>query len=119
MPLIKTSYPQVLNSLRGPTAGRTFLLFYSSIVNGQMWCPDCRAVEGIVEDAFEGDDKPKCAIVWVERDEWKKPDGAERVQWNLRGLPTIIRFEEGAETGRLVEGEMLDGARWSAFLAGK
>ncbi|BEJ11712.1 hypothetical protein CspHIS471_0201720 [Cutaneotrichosporon sp. HIS471] len=119
MPLLKSTYPQTINALRGTTAGRTFLIFYSNIVNGQMWCPDCRAVEGIVEDAFDADDKPTCAIVWVERDEWKKPNGAERVQWNLTGLPTIIRFEGGNETARLVEGEMLDNARWRAFLDGK
>ncbi|BEJ04358.1 hypothetical protein CcaverHIS641_0201750 [Cutaneotrichosporon cavernicola] len=109
MPLLKSTYPHTINALRGPTAGRTFLLFYSNIVNGQMW----------TAGTSRGSWRMPCAIIWVERDEWKKPNGAERVQWNLTGLPTIIRFEGGNETARLVEGEMLDNSRWRAFLDGK
>ncbi|GMK56336.1 hypothetical protein CspeluHIS016_0301760 [Cutaneotrichosporon spelunceum] len=116
MPLIKSTYPQTINALRGPTAGRTFLLFMSNIVNGQMWCPDCRNVESLVEAAFEGDDQPTCAIVWITREDWKKPDCPERVQWKLTGLPTIIRFDDGHENGRLVEGEMLSSSGWRDFL---
>ena len=34
------SYPHVMNQLNGPTAPKyTFLVFYASVVDGQMWCP--------------------------------------------------------------------------------
>jgi hypothetical protein len=33
-------YPHVMNGLNGPTAPKyTYLVFYSSVVNGKMWCP--------------------------------------------------------------------------------
>jgi hypothetical protein len=38
--LTHSSYPHVMNSIAGPDAPKyTFLIFYSSVVNGQMWCP--------------------------------------------------------------------------------
>jgi hypothetical protein len=37
-------YPHVLNSINSPAAPRyTFMVFYSSVVGGQMWCPVSRA----------------------------------------------------------------------------
>lgn len=75
-----SSYPHIMNGLNGPTAPKyTFLIFYASIVDGQMWCPvslllssaelaeidfgsrnrqDCRRVESTVKEAFDGPDKP-------------------------------------------------------------
>ena len=33
-------YPHIMNGINGPTAPKyTYLVFYSSVVNGKMWCP--------------------------------------------------------------------------------
>ncbi|OCF34351.1 hypothetical protein I317_05528 [Kwoniella heveanensis CBS 569] len=118
MPLHATPYPHVMNSLNGPTAPeKTFLVFYSNVVNGQMWCPDCRDVEQVVKDTFDGADKPKAIIYWVGTiAEWRTPKNSARVDWNVQSVPTILRIENGKETARLVEGEILDAGRLAAFV---
>ncbi|WWD20412.1 hypothetical protein CI109_104888 [Kwoniella shandongensis] len=118
MPLISTPFPHVANSINGPTApAATFLIFYSDYVDGQMWCPDCRAVESTVKEAFDGPEKPKGIINWVGiKEEWRKPNNKARVDYNVVGIPTIIRIENGKETARLVEDEILDKQRFEAFL---
>ncbi|KAL7425239.1 hypothetical protein Q5752_000927 [Cryptotrichosporon argae] len=121
MPLLATPYPHVMNGLAGSTApAHTFLIFYSSVENGKMWCPDCRDVEATVKRAFDGDDKPKGIIYWVgNRTEWRTPSNKARVDWNVHNVPTILRIEAGKETGRLTEGEILDSAKLKALLTGQ
>lgn len=65
-------------------ATEEYIIFYSSVVDGKMWCPvssisigrrnfylyfpplqDCRDVEGLVEQAFGGADSPSALIVYV------------------------------------------------------
>lgn len=44
-----------------------------------------------------------------------------RTKWNVNAIPTLVRFElvDGnvKETGRLVEGQILDRARLSKFVS--
>ena len=70
-----------MSALGGPSAPKhTFLVFYSNVVNGKMWCPvslqvvfpvcvaatmssqsdsqDCVKVEDTVNKAFEGENQP-------------------------------------------------------------
>ena len=86
----ETSYPHVMNALGGPSAPKhTFLVFYSNVVNGKMWCPvslqvvfpvcvaatmssqsdsqDCVKVEDTVNKAFEGKDQPSKLALRAER----------------------------------------------------
>ncbi|PPQ66376.1 hypothetical protein CVT26_011095 [Gymnopilus dilepis] len=79
-----------------------FVVFYSSVVNGEMWCPDCRQVEGIVKEVFSGNG-PDALIVYVgDRTQWKKPDNIYRQEpWHISNVPTIIRLKDGKEDGRL------------------
>ncbi|OXG19425.1 hypothetical protein C366_02271 [Cryptococcus neoformans Tu401-1] len=118
MPLQTAPYPHVFNALNGPTAPAiSYIVFYSNIVDGQMWCPDCRAVENVVKEAFDAPDKPNAAIFWVgNRQEWRTPNNQARTEWNVNSVPTILRLENGKETGRLVEDEILDKARLQAFI---
>ncbi|OWZ67703.1 hypothetical protein AYX15_01376 [Cryptococcus neoformans] len=118
MPLQTAPYPHVFNALNGPTAPAiSYIVFYSNIVDGQMWCPDCRAVENVVKETFDAPDKPNAAIFWVgNRQEWRTPNNQARTEWNVNSVPTILRLENGKETGRLVEDEILDKARLQAFI---
>ncbi|ORY34598.1 hypothetical protein BCR39DRAFT_513556 [Naematelia encephala] len=118
MPLHAKPYPHVFNSLNGPTApAQTYLVFYSSVVDGRMWCPDCRNVEQVVKDAFDGPDKPKAIIHWVgTSSEWKTETNPARVDWNVQTIPTILRIENGKETARLVENDILEEGRLASFI---
>ncbi|GHJ85424.1 hypothetical protein NliqN6_1826 [Naganishia liquefaciens] len=121
MPLISTPYPQVMNGLFGPDARQpVFLVFYSAVIpaTGQMWCPDCRDVEATVKETFDRADKPKAIIVWLEREDWRRPDNEARIKWNVQNIPTILRLEDGKETGRLVESAILDATRLKSFVGG-
>ncbi|EEB94596.1 hypothetical protein MPER_06563 [Moniliophthora perniciosa FA553] len=75
-----------------------YVVFYSSIVDGQLWCPDCREVESLIKDTFSPPDAPPAVIVYV----GDKPAGP----WNLTSIPTIVKLVNGKEHGRLVEDEI-------------
>ncbi|TDL28083.1 hypothetical protein BD410DRAFT_835324 [Rickenella mellea] len=44
-----------------------FLIFYSSIdaTTKEMWCPDCRRVEALVDETFGKETSPAATIVYV------------------------------------------------------
>ncbi|KAF8078972.1 hypothetical protein FPV67DRAFT_1402857 [Lyophyllum atratum] len=92
-----------------------YLIFYSSIVDGRSWCPDCRDVEDLVRETFGLDASPSALIVYVgDRAEWKSPSNVLRAEpWNLTDIPTIVRVRDGA---RLVESEIAGGL--SEFVKG-
>ncbi|KZT62582.1 thioredoxin-like protein [Calocera cornea HHB12733] len=120
MPLLYTAYPRVLNSFYGPSPPkRPFLIYYASIdpATGQMWCPDCRAVESTVKDLFEKEDGPTGLIIWVgQRAEWKDPNNQYRKEAGITGVPTIVKLKDGKEVARLVEYNILDKDKLSAFM---
>jgi len=83
-----------------------FVIFYASRgKDGIMWCPDCRAVEGLVKDTFEAKDSPAAVIIYVgQRDEWKTPKNQWRGRpWGIQSVPTIVRTRDDE---RLVESEI-------------
>lgn len=95
----------------------SFLVFYSSIVDGKMWCPDCVDVEPSVREAFEGKDKADALLFYVgKKEEWRTPENVARVDWKVSGIPTIIKLQEGKEIARVTETEILDSGKWQAFL---
>jgi hypothetical protein len=47
-----------------------------------------------VKTTFDGPDKPKAVIIWLEREEWRKRDNEARVKWNVQNLPTILRLQD-------------------------
>ncbi|KAK6007330.1 hypothetical protein QM012_006338 [Aureobasidium pullulans] len=118
MPLIEKSYPAIMSAIKSSSVPKTsFLVFYSSIVDGKMWCPDCVDVEPSVREAFDGADKPEAMLFYVgKKEEWRTLENVARVDWNVRGIPTIIKLEEGKETARVTETEILDNSKWQAFL---
>ncbi|KAI0785339.1 hypothetical protein BC629DRAFT_1288801 [Irpex lacteus] len=107
MPLRYTEDPASVDTVHA--ASDKYLIFYSSRDDsGELWCPDCRAVEGIVEKKFSSPTGPSALIVWVgQRAEWKTPSNVFRGEpWKVESIPTIIRVEDGA---KLVLDEIPDG----------
>ena len=51
---------------------------------------------------------------------WRRPDNVYRKKWNVTNVPTLVRYEQVSgeirETGRLVEGHILDPSRLAALL---
>jgi hypothetical protein len=111
-------YPAIMSAIKSSSLPKTsFLVFYSSIVDGKMWCPDCVDVEPSVREAFDGDNKPEAMLFYVgKKEEWRTPENVARVDWNVRGIPTIIKLQEGKETARVTETEILVSSKWQAFL---
>jgi len=96
-----------------------FIIFYSSITeDGQMWCPECRAVEALVRDTFKVDG-PAALVAYVgNRAQWKSPLNIYRQEpWKITNVPTIVRLREGKEVGRLAaDSEIINGL--SEFVRG-
>ncbi|KAL0951636.1 hypothetical protein HGRIS_008316 [Hohenbuehelia grisea] len=82
-----------------------FLIYYSSVVDGVLWCPDCRDVEDLVKQTFSADDGPKGVIVYVgDRPEWKTNSNKFRSEpFNIQSVPTIVKIKNAKEVGRLVD----------------
>jgi hypothetical protein len=87
-----------------------FLIFFSSVVNGKLWCPDCEAVNDLIQETFGVADGPSALIVHVgEKAEWKSLSNKFRgAPWNIQSVPTIIRINNSKEDGRLVDREIHD-----------
>ncbi|KAI0046607.1 hypothetical protein FA95DRAFT_1606744 [Auriscalpium vulgare] len=87
-----------------------FAIFYSSRDDkGVMWCPDCRAVEDVVERTFAPPEGPSGLIIYVgQKPEWKTPANYFRgTGWDVQSVPTIVRLRDGQPVGQLVEDEIL------------
>ncbi|KDR85746.1 hypothetical protein GALMADRAFT_234806 [Galerina marginata CBS 339.88] len=84
------------------TVPERFIIFYSSIVDGEMWCPDCRVIDNLVKETFSAGG-PEALIVYVgNRNQWKNPTNVYRQEpWKLTNVPTIVRLKDGKEDGRL------------------
>ncbi|KAJ7361463.1 hypothetical protein DFH08DRAFT_844274 [Mycena albidolilacea] len=87
-----------------------FLIFYADIVDGKMWCSDCRAVDDNIRKTFTGSDSisPTAAIVYVgNKPNWKSLDNVFRGEpFKITDVPTIVKIREGKEVARLVDQEI-------------
>ncbi|KAJ7170153.1 hypothetical protein C8R46DRAFT_225392 [Mycena filopes] len=88
-----------------------FLIFYSDVVDGEMWCPDCRVVDEQIREAFAGANSPSAAIIYVgNKPEWKSMDNVFRGDpLKITDVPTIVKLSENKEVGRLVDKEIKAG----------
>ncbi|KAG5720541.1 hypothetical protein E4T56_gene2570 [Termitomyces sp. T112] len=86
--------PQVVKD----AIGEEYIIFYSSIMDGKMWCPDCRDVEILVNRTFCGENSPSALIVYVgDRAEWRIPSNPFRGgAWKVTSVPTIIRIKDAS-----------------------
>ncbi|TLD30974.1 hypothetical protein PspLS_02965 [Pyricularia sp. CBS 133598] len=125
MPIAKGfKLPGAAGQLTIPDSGKLFVVFVASTLpeTGQSWCPDVRAAMPVLEAEFSGEDKPELKIVEVGQvPEWRKPDNVYRTKWSVNSVPTLARFEQVdgdiKETGRLVEGELLDSKAFKKFVS--
>jgi len=112
MPLNHTIDPAELSTLKD--VEEDFVIFYASRdASGRMWCPDCLAVEDVVENTFGPAAAPTALAVYVgQKAEWKSSSNPFRGEpWKVESIPTIIRTTDGA---RLVDAEIKD--RLASFL---
>ncbi|RAL11723.1 DUF953 domain protein [Aspergillus homomorphus CBS 101889] len=125
MPLITDfNLPSSAKQLQVPeNAQALFIVFVASDdpATGQSWCPDVRAAWPVLETTFSPADAPRLAAVEVgQKPEWKDPGNIYRTTWKVPCIPTLVRYEivngETVETGRLVEGEILDQKRLGEFI---
>lgn len=111
---------------------------------GKSWCSDCTAVEGILSAIFTlnpfgstssaaiqspyggaasdkpaDDGKPKAEVVYVgSREEWRfAPENVYRnPPFEIKKLPTVLKFREGKVVARIEEGQILEGTLLEGFL---
>ncbi|XP_020592788.1 thioredoxin-like protein Clot [Phalaenopsis equestris] len=86
------------------------------------WCPDCNVAEPVIDDmlAATASDISILKTFVGDRATWKNPIHPWRVdpRFKLRGVPTLIRWENGAITERLEDDEAHIGDKIHALLTG-
>lgn len=90
-------------------------LFLASIdpSTGESWCPDCRAVLPLLQRLVSSSEAPLNILYCYVglREEWKnRPENPYRLHPSamVKCVPTLIRFQAGAEQVRLEEGQILN-----------
>lgn len=127
MPIVRCATPadsdQALDQVRRGRGEALFLFFGSEDpATGASWCPDCVTADPVLRMACVRQ-RPQAPLfecpVGV-RSEWKNvPDHPYRVHpaFRLARIPTLIRFVDGCEVGRLVEADCAKPDAVAAFLA--
>ncbi|KAH7923249.1 hypothetical protein BV22DRAFT_1015792 [Leucogyrophana mollusca] len=93
MPLREVEFPSDPESLKH--AKEKYIVFYSSRVDGKMWCPDCVAVEEPVQRIFGDENGPSAVIVYVgQKAEYGSKNPFREEPWKIVSIPTIIRLKD-------------------------
>lgn len=74
------------------------------------WCPDCNVAEPVIYErleALEGKDAVLLRAYVGDKPTWRDPAHPWRVdpRFGLKGVPTLIRWEDGAAAARLGDDE--------------
>ncbi|CAG7937835.1 unnamed protein product [Penicillium nalgiovense] len=124
MPITKNlTLPSSTKELALTSASKLFIAFISSPdpITKQPWCPDVRDAMPHINKTFAADDAPELAIIEVgQKPEWNNPQNVYRTTWATKNIPALVRYEkvngEVTETGRLVEGEILNNQKLLDFI---
>ncbi|CBF78296.1 hypothetical protein AN8630.2 [Aspergillus nidulans FGSC A4] len=128
MPVTKAfnlpSSPELLPLPADSENATTFFISFHASVDpntGKPWCPDVVAAIPHLEEVFSAPGSPDVAFVEVgQKPEWRDLSNVYRTKWNVNNVPTLVRFENvnGTvnETGRLVEGDILDRKKLGEFV---
>jgi len=94
-----------------------YLIFYSTVVDGVLWCNDCRNADPIIRKVFGPDDGPEGLIIYVgDKVRWRAQVNPFRQEpWDVASIPTIIKRQNSKEIARLVEDEISE-ERLPAFV---
>ena len=102
-----------------------FLLFLADKdpSTSRSWCPDCVVAEPVIYEKLGAtSDEVILLRAYVgDRPTWRNPSHPWRVdpRFKLRGVPTLIRWENDAIIGRLEDHEAHIGEKIDALLASK
>ncbi|KGO72294.1 hypothetical protein PITC_050940 [Penicillium italicum] len=124
MPIAQNfTLPSSAKELALSSDSKLFIAFISSSdpITKQPWCPDVRDALPHISKAFSGDDAPELAMIEVgQKPEWSNPRNVYRTTWGTKNIPALVRYEQVngkvTETGRLVEGEILNKKRLLDFI---
>ncbi|CAG8142585.1 unnamed protein product [Penicillium nalgiovense] len=124
MPITKNlTLPSSTKELALTSASKLFIAFISSPdpITKQPWCPDVRDAMPHINKTFAADDAPELAIIEVgQKPEWNNPQNVYRTTWATKNIPALVRYGkvngEVTETGRLVEGEILNNQKLLDFI---
>ncbi|KAL4734931.1 hypothetical protein BDV11DRAFT_44270 [Aspergillus similis] len=128
MPVTKTfnlpSSPEFLPLPADSEDATTFFISFHASIDpntGKPWCPDVVAAIPHLEEVFSAPGSPDVAFVEVgQKLEWRDLSNVYRTKWNVNNVPTLVRFENVngtvKETGRLVEGEIIDRKKLGEFV---
>lgn len=100
----------------------TLLLFLADKdpASGLSWCPDCVRAEPVIYKTLEKSEKNAVLLRAFagNRPTWRNPSHPWRVdeRFQLKGLPTLIRWRDGAIAGRLEDNEAHIESRISKLL---
>uniref|UniRef100_A0A0C9SB29 Thioredoxin-like protein Clot n=1 Tax=Wollemia nobilis TaxID=56998 RepID=A0A0C9SB29_9CONI len=100
----------------------TLLLFLADKdpSSGLSWCPDCVRAEPVIYKTLEKSGKNVTLLRGFagDRPTWRNPSHPWRMdeRFKLKGLPTLIRWKEGAIAGRLEDHEAHIESRISKLL---
>lgn len=94
-----------------PKNKANFILFLADIdpSTNLSWCPDCVRAEPVIYNKLEAssDDIALLRAYVGDRSAWRTPQHPWRLdgRFNLKGVPTLIRWENDAIKGRLEDHE--------------
>ncbi|CAM8967007.1 unnamed protein product [Rhodiola kirilowii] len=108
-----STFDQVFNKFRSeaPNNRANFILFLADKdpSTNLSWCPDCVRAEPVIYKKLEAvsDDVALLRAYVGDRPSWRNPAHAWRndPRFKLRGVPTLVRWENEAVTGRLEDYE--------------
>ncbi|XP_022865416.1 thioredoxin-like protein Clot [Olea europaea var. sylvestris] len=87
------------------------------------WCPDCVRAEPVIYKKLESspDDVALLKAYVGDRPTWRNPQHPWRIDsiFKLKGVPTLVRWENGAIKGRLEDHEAHLEHKIDALLSGK
>ncbi|OVA06655.1 Protein of unknown function DUF953 [Macleaya cordata] len=87
------------------------------------WCPDCVRAEPVIYKKLEGSSGDVALLrAYVgDRPTWRTPNHPWRIdsRFNLKGVPTLVRWENGAVNGRLEDHEAHIESKIDALISGK
>ncbi|KAL3695819.1 hypothetical protein R1sor_009895 [Riccia sorocarpa] len=105
------NFDSVLKAAEVQGAGTLLLLFLANRDSalGKSWCPDCVRAEPVIYKVVDGAEKPVTLVrVYVgDRPTWRNAEHPLRKdpRFTLKGVPTLIKWENGGITGRLEDYE--------------